>query len=139
MKTFETIDIDIQEVADFIEEKGLKFICNDKMQVEASEEDFETLIERFPEIDYVLAEEDSEASKKTYYLAMVNGGEQKYVATESDIDCGGWVDADPEGFGFETKEEAEETRKALLAYAKANGWISPEILIEEHEDEEDEK
>ena len=58
-KIFETINLDIQEVADFIEEQGLEFICNDKMQVETSEEDFETLIERFPELDYVEAEEDT--------------------------------------------------------------------------------
>lgn len=68
---------------------------------------------------------------KKYFLVLVNGGQQKYVATESDIDCGGWVDATPEDFGFETKEGAEETRKALLSYASANGWIDPEIIIEE--------
>ena len=68
---------------------------------------------------------------KKYFLVLVNGGQQKYVATESDIDCGGWVDATPEDFGFGTKEEAEETRKALLSYASANGWIDPEIIIEE--------
>jgi hypothetical protein len=68
---------------------------------------------------------------KKFFLVLVNGGQQKYVATESDIDCGGWVDATPEDFGFETKEEAEETRKALLSYASANGWIDPEIIIEE--------
>lgn len=55
MKKFESINLDIQEVADFIEANGLSFICNEKMQVEASEEDFKTLIERFPEIDYVEA------------------------------------------------------------------------------------
>jgi hypothetical protein len=52
---FESINLDIQEVADFIEEKGLQFICNENMQVEASEEDFATLLKRFPGIDYVLA------------------------------------------------------------------------------------
>ena len=55
MKVFESINLDIQEVADFIEEQGLSFVCNDKMQVEASEEDFDKVITRFPEIDYVEA------------------------------------------------------------------------------------
>lgn len=58
-KIFDSINLDIQEVADFIEEQGLSFVCNEKMQVEASEEDFETLLERFPEIDYVEAEEET--------------------------------------------------------------------------------
>ena len=55
MKVFESINLDIQEVADFIEEQGLSFIFNDKMQIEASEEDFYKFIIRFPEIDYVEA------------------------------------------------------------------------------------
>ena len=56
-KIFESINLDIPEVADFIEEQGLSFVCNDKMQVEASEEDFQKLIKRFQELDYV--EEDN--------------------------------------------------------------------------------
>ena len=56
MKTFESINLDIQEVADFIEANGLSFICNEKMQVEASEEDFDKLIAQFPELDYIEAE-----------------------------------------------------------------------------------
>ena len=52
-KVFESINLDIEEVADFIEEQGLSFVCNDKMQVEASDGDFVKLIERFPQLDYV--------------------------------------------------------------------------------------
>lgn len=55
-KIFESINLDIQEVADFIDANGLSFICNDKMQVVASEEDFDKLIAQFPELDYVEAE-----------------------------------------------------------------------------------
>ena len=55
-KVFESINIDIQEVADFIDANDLSFVCNDKMQVEASEEDFDKLITQFPELDYVEAE-----------------------------------------------------------------------------------
>lgn len=58
-KVFDSINLDIPEVESFIEEQGLSFICNAKMQVEASEEDFETLLKRFPFIDYVEAEEKS--------------------------------------------------------------------------------
>lgn len=57
-RIFDSINLDIQEVADFIEENGLEFICNEKMQVEASEEDFQLLIDRFPELDYVEAEQE---------------------------------------------------------------------------------
>ena len=57
-KVFETINLDIQEVEDFIQENGLSFICNEKMQVEASEEDFNKLISRFPELDYTEAEKN---------------------------------------------------------------------------------
>lgn len=52
MKVFNSIDLDIREVADFIEENGLSFVCNDKMKVEATEDDFEILIEKFPHLDY---------------------------------------------------------------------------------------
>ena len=58
-KVFDSINLDIPEVESFIEEQGLSFVCNGKMQVEASEEDFETLLERFPFIDYVEAEAKS--------------------------------------------------------------------------------
>jgi uncharacterized protein YlxP (DUF503 family) len=57
-KVFETINLNIQEVADFIEQNGLSFVCNDNMQVEAPEEDFQKLIEQFPELDYVEAEKE---------------------------------------------------------------------------------
>lgn len=56
-KIFDTIKLNIKEVEDFIEENGLSFVCNDKMQIEASNEDFEKLISKFPELDYVEAEE----------------------------------------------------------------------------------
>lgn len=56
-KIFDTINLNIKEVEDFIEENGLSFVCNDKMQIEASSEDFEKLISKFPELDYVEAEE----------------------------------------------------------------------------------
>lgn len=41
----------------------------------------------------------------------------KYVATESDIDMGGFVDADPENFGFQTREEVEQVKEELVDYA----------------------
>jgi uncharacterized protein YlxP (DUF503 family) len=56
-KVFDTINLNIKEVEDFIEENGLSFVCNDKMQIEASSEDFEKLISKFPELDYVEAKE----------------------------------------------------------------------------------
>ena len=52
-KVFESINLDIPEVSEFIEKNGLSFICNEEMNVEASEEDFNKLIEQFPELDYV--------------------------------------------------------------------------------------
>lgn len=68
MKTFESINLDIPEVADFIEANGLSFICNEKMQVEASEEDFDKLIAQFPELDYIEAEphNTTKAEIRTY-------------------------------------------------------------------------
>lgn len=56
-KVFDFINLDIQEVADFIEKQNLSFICNEKMQVEAPEEDFYKLIEQFPELDYAEADD----------------------------------------------------------------------------------
>ena len=52
-KVFRSINLDIEEVAEFIENNGLSFMCNEDMNVEASEEDFDKLIEQFPELDYV--------------------------------------------------------------------------------------
>lgn len=52
-KVFESINLDNQEVAEFVEKNGLSFICNDEMKVEAPAEDFYKLIEQFPELDYV--------------------------------------------------------------------------------------
>ena len=77
-KIFDSINLDIQEVAEFIEDKGLSFICNDKMQVEASEEDFQTLLERFPYIDYVEAENENLED-----IAEENGLEVMETTSES--------------------------------------------------------
>lgn len=52
-KVFQSINLDIEEVAEFIENNGLSFMCNEDMNIEASEEDFDKLIEQFPELDYV--------------------------------------------------------------------------------------
>ena len=52
-KVFKSINLDIEEVAEFIENNGLSFMCNEDMNIEASEEDFDKLIEQFPELDYV--------------------------------------------------------------------------------------
>ena len=52
-KVFKSINFDIEEVAEFIENNGLSFMCNEEMNVEASEEDVAKLIGQFPEIDYV--------------------------------------------------------------------------------------
>ena len=55
-KIFDSICIDIPEVEEYISKEGLSFVCNENMQVEASEEDFNKLIEKFPEIEYVEVE-----------------------------------------------------------------------------------
>ena len=87
-KIFESINLDIQEVADFIEENGLSFICNDKMQVETSEEDFEKLIRRFPEIDYV---EASMFDTMQEFADFINeSGEWPADAEDIIVQCG-WV------------------------------------------------
>ena len=52
-KIFKSIDLDIKEVTEFVENNNLSFICNEEMNIESSEEDFYKLIERFPELDYV--------------------------------------------------------------------------------------
>lgn len=55
---------------------------------------------------------------KTYFITVQFDSRQqsKYVATESDIDMGGFVDADPENFGFQTHEEAEKVKNELVDY-----------------------
>ena len=52
-KVFKSINIDMEVVTEFIANNGLSFMCNEEMNVEASEEDVAKLIDRYPEIDYV--------------------------------------------------------------------------------------
>lgn len=57
---------------------------------------------------------------KKYYLIAVQFDsrlQSRYVATEADIDNGGFVDATPENFGFQTREEAEKVKSELVDYA----------------------
>ena len=54
-RIFDYINIDIEEVQNFIEENGLSFVCNENMQIEASEEDFDKLTSQFPALDYAEA------------------------------------------------------------------------------------
>ena len=56
---------------------------------------------------------------KTYFITVQfdSRHQSKYVATESDIDMGGFVDADPENFGFQAREKAEQVKDELVDYA----------------------
>ena len=65
IKVFKSINLDIEEVAEFIENNGLSFMCNEEMNVEASEEDFNKLIEQFPELDYVELQTKAKDQRKT--------------------------------------------------------------------------
>lgn len=55
---------------------------------------------------------------KTYYITVQfdSRSQRKYVATENDIDKGGFADADPENFGFSSREEAEKVKNELVDY-----------------------
>ena len=57
--------------------------------------------------------------KKCYFVAVQfnSRSQSRYVATESDVDNGGFVDAAPEDFGFQTREEAEKVKNELVDYA----------------------
>lgn len=73
IKVFKSINLDIEEVAEFIENNGLSFMCNEEMNVEASEEDFNKLIEQFPELDYVELQTKAKDQRKTNnYTALDN-------------------------------------------------------------------
>lgn len=103
-KVFESINIDIQEVADFIDANGLSFICNDKMQVEASEEDFDKLIAQFPELDYVEAEPET---RTLYVLANSVWNADDYLNDHN---------TDPKHtdlYLYATREEAEQKAQNL--------------------------
>jgi len=103
-KVFETINLDIQEVADFIEQNGLSFVCNDKMQVEASEEDFQKLIEQFPELDYVEAEKEP---RTLYVLANSVWDADDYLNDRNTNPK--WTDL----YLYATREEAEKKASEL--------------------------
>lgn len=67
----------------------------------------------------------------TFYINMVVGDKYSYVATTNDIEMGGFVDADPDNFGFDTIDEAEEAKKELEEYAQAKGYVKVKFFIEE--------
>lgn len=68
---------------------------------------------------------------KMYYIYMHEGDYKGgYVFSEWDVDYGGHSDPDPELLGFATREEAEETKKALEAYVEANGLSYTSFTIE---------
>lgn len=70
--------------------------------------------------------------KKMYFIVMVVGDSQRYVATTNDIEEGGSVDATlVDNFAFHTKEEAEKTMKHLSEYCKIRGYVNVEFYIEE--------
>lgn len=55
--------------------------------------------------------------KMFFITVQFNSRQQrKYVATVNDIDKGGFVDADPYKFGFQTLEEAEQAKNWLIDY-----------------------
>ena len=54
--------------------------------------------------------------EKFYLIVNVIDGKHKYVSSESDIDMGGFVDAEPENFGFATRQEAERVKNELVDY-----------------------
>ena len=56
---------------------------------------------------------------KTFFItAQFNSRQQrKYVATVNDIDKGGFVDADAERFGFQSRNDAEQAKNWLIDYA----------------------
>ena len=114
-KIFESIDLDIQEVADFIEENGLSFICNDKMRIETSEEDFEILIEKFPELDYVEESLDDVATEEGLELVETTSESNGYPSHLKDAIT-----------GFESFDEAEQVAKehglSLIWIDKRDGW-----------------
>ena len=75
----------------------------------------------------------------TYYINMVVGKKCSYVATESDIEMGGFVDASPEDFGFTSEEEAEKTKKELEKYAEEKGYVNIKFYIEKDDIEDDDE
>lgn len=77
----------------------------------------------------------------TYFITVQfdSRSQRKYVATESDIEMGGFVDANPEDFGFASKEEAEETKKELEKYAEEKGYVNMKFYIEEDNIEDEEE
>ena len=54
-----------------------------------------------------------------------------YVATEHDIDAGGFIDANPDDFGYPTREEANAEKEAFERYAKEEGYENVKFYIEE--------
>ena len=84
-KVFESINLDIQEIAEFIEKNGLSFICNEEMNVEASEKDFNKLGITLYDADGQLKSTfkimtelanvypNLDKNTKTYYASLIGG------------------------------------------------------------------
>lgn len=75
---------------------------------------------------------------KLYFIVMTLDSymaRRNYVYTENDVENGGSVDGD--GFQFESKDEAEKTKKELESYASEKGYENLKFFIEELEVEND--
>lgn len=70
--------------------------------------------------------------KTIYFITMIEGAKQSYVATKNDVEVGGFVDAAPVDFGFPTREEAENAMAELQAYSAEKGY-NLSFFIEEAE------
>lgn len=70
---------------------------------------------------------------------MVVEKKYSYVVTESDIEMGGFVDANPEDFGFTSEEEAEKTKKELEKYAEEKGYVNMKFYIEKDDIDDDDE
>ncbi len=69
--------------------------------------------------------------ENVYYIYMHEGNRKGgYVFSELDVESGGDPDPDPELYGFATREDAEEKKKALEAYVEANGLLYTSFTIE---------
>lgn len=69
----------------------------------------------------------------TFFIQMRVGdnvsGRLTYVATEDDVEMGGWTDIIAENFAFASKEEAEAVKKRLEGFVQDKGYLNTFLSV----------
>lgn len=68
---------------------------------------------------------------KEYYIFMHLDDDFKFVASEQDVDFGGFENGADGEFGFKSSQEAELVKRRLEVYCTEKGYVNYTFTVEE--------